>query len=163
MVRKLTAVLFVVFALLAVTSLATANETALKSGQSSVCENASWIAYNASETKGTSLVFNVGPIAYGWGKNVTRVLPPGGYQANALARRTTFTNKGPGEIVVNCQRQRTDRHDWKIDAGSGKTYQSDYHMDHVQPSTYIEPGLGMPEGTERGIGGVMGEKSELNR
>ena len=163
MVRKLIAVLSVAFVLLAFTSLAAANETILKSGQSGVCKNASWIAYNTSETKATNLVFNVGPIAYGWGKNVTRTLPPGGYQANALARKTTFTNKGPGNVVVNCQRQRRDRHDWKIDAGSGKTYQSNYHMDHVQPGTYIEPGLGMPEGTERGIGAVSGERSELNR
>jgi hypothetical protein len=163
MVRKLIAVLSVAFVLLAFTSLATANETVLKSGDSSVCENASWIAYNSSESKDTSLVFNVGPIAYGWGKDVTRVIPAGGYQANALAKKTTFTNKGPGDVVVNCQRQRYDRNDWKIDAGSGKTYQSNYHMDHVQPGTYIEPGLGMPDGTERGIGAVSGGRSELNR
>lgn len=163
MVRKLTAVLFVVFALLAVSSLATANETILKSGQSSVCENASWIAYNSSESQDTTLIFNVGPIAYGWGKDETREIPPGGYQANALAMKTTFSNKGPGDIVVNCQRQRFDRHDWKIDAGSGKTYQTNYHMDHVQPGTYIEPGLGQPDGTERGIGAVLGNRSEVNR
>lgn len=47
------------------------------------------------------------------------------------------------------------RHDWKIEAGAGKTYQSDYHMDHVQPGTYVEPGLGQPQGTERGIGAKM--------
>jgi len=163
MVRKLIAVLFVAFALLAFASLATANETTLKSGQSSICENASWIVYNTSESKETTLVFNVGPIAYGWGKDVPRQIPPGGYQANALAKKTKFTNEGPGDVVVNCQRQRYDRHDWKIDAGSGKTYQSNYHMDHVQPGTYIEPGLGMPEGTERGIGAISGGHSELNR
>lgn len=163
MVRKLSAVLFVAFALLAVTSLATANETTLKSGQSSVCENASWIAYNSSEDKETDLMFNVGPIAYGWGKDVVRTLAPGGYQANALTKKTTFTNKGPGDVIVNCQRQRFDRHDWKIDPGSGKTYQSNYHMDHVQPGTYIEPGLGQPDGTERGIGAVTGHRSEVNR
>jgi len=163
MVRKLIAVLFVAFALLAFTSLATANETTLKSGQSSICENASWIAYNTSEDQETTLVFNVGPIAYGWGKDVPRQIPPGGYQANALAKRTSFTNKGPGDVVVNCQRQRYDRHDWKMDSGSGKTYQSNYHMDHVQPGTYIEPGLGQPEGTERGIGGILGHRSESNR
>ena len=160
MVRKLTAVLFVAFVLLAVTSLATANETRLKAGQSSVCENASWVAYNTSETKATSLHFDIGPHGYNWGKLYKRVVPPGGYQAGALARKTSFKNNGPGDIVVNCQRQRFDRHDWKIDPGSGKTYQSDYHMDHVQPGTYIEPGLGQPEGTERGIGGVTGAKSE---
>jgi len=163
MVRKLIAVLFVVFALLAFVSLATANETTLKPGQSSVCENASWIAYNTDEVKDTDLVFNVGPIAYGWGKDVTRTIPPSGYQANAITKMTTFQNKGPGDVIVNCQRQRYDRHDWKIDAGSGKTYQSNYHMDHVQPGTYIEPGLGQPEGTERGIGAVLGHESEVNR
>ena len=163
MVRKLIAVLSVAFVLLAFTSLASANETTLKSGQSSVCENASWIAYNTSENKETSLVFNVGPIAYGWGKDATRVIPAGGYQANALVKKTVFTNKGPGDVVVNCQRQRYDRHDWKMDSGSGKTYQSNYHMDHVRPNTYIEPGLGVPDGTERGIGGVTGHQSEANR
>jgi hypothetical protein len=163
MVRKFTAVLSLAFVLLAFTSMATANETVLNPGQSSVCENASWIAYNSSESKDTNLVFNVGPIAYGWGKDVTRTIPAGGYQANALAKKTTFTNKGPGEVIVNCQRQRFDRHDWKIDAGSGKTYQSNYHMDHVRPNTYIEPGLGVPDGTERGIGAVSGHRSEVNR
>ena len=163
MVRKSIAVLFVAFAMLAVASLAAANETTLKSGQSSVCENASWIAYNTSESKDTALVFNVGPIAYGWGKDVPREIPPGGYQANAMAKSTSFTNKGPGEVIVNCQRQRFDRHDWKIDAGSGKTYQSNYHMDHVRPNTYIEPGMGIPDGTERGIGAVSGHRSEVNR
>ena len=117
MVRKSIAVLFVAFALLAFTSLATANETTLKSGQSSICENASWIAYNTSEDQETTLVFNVGPIAYGWGKDVPRQIPPGGYQANALAKKTSFTNKGPGDVIVNCQRQRYDRHDWKMDSG----------------------------------------------
>ena len=93
MVRKLIAVLSVAFVLLAFTSLASANETTLKTGQSSVCENASWIAYNTSESKETSLVFNLGPIAYGWGKNVTRQIAPGGYQANALAIKTVSPTK----------------------------------------------------------------------
>ncbi len=162
MVRKLMA-LAMVLAFAAVATTASANETLLKSGESGVCENASWIAYNTSEDQETTLVFNVGPIGYGWGKDVPRDIAPGGYQANALAKKTTFTNKGPGAVMVNCQRQRFDRHDWKIDAGSGKTYQSDYHMDHVQPNTYIEPGLGMPEGTERGIGAVMGHRGEIGR
>jgi len=163
MVRKFIAVLSVAFVLLAFTSLASANETTLKSGQSSVCENASWIAYNTSEDQDTALVFNLGPQAYGWGKDETRHIAPGGYQANALEKLTVFKNKGPGDVVVNCQRQRFDRHDWRIDAGSGKTYQSNYHMDHVRPNTYIEPGLGIPEGTERGIGAVSGHRSEVNR
>ncbi|MBT5257712.1 MAG: hypothetical protein HOL75_02225, partial [Nitrospina sp.] len=83
--------------------------------------------------------------------------------ANAIAQKTVFKNKGPGNVSVNCQRQRFDRHDWKIDAGSGKTYQSDYHMDHVTPGSYIEPGFGMPQGTERGLFSNMGNKSERNR
>jgi hypothetical protein len=36
-------------------------------------------------------------------------------------------------------------------------------MDHVTPGTYIEPGLGQPEGTERGIFGVSGAKKEIDR
>ncbi|MEE8206626.1 MAG: hypothetical protein V3T82_06730, partial [Nitrospinaceae bacterium] len=153
----------VAFAVLAFTSLATANETAVKSGGHSVCENASWIFYNTSETEAATVTFDIGPWGYNWGKKMTRVIAPGGYQAGAIAMRTDFWNKGPGVIVVNCQRQRFDRHDWKIDPGSQKTYQTNYHMDHVQPGTYIEPGLGQPEGTERGIWGVTGSKSELHR
>jgi hypothetical protein len=144
-------------------SITSANTTVLAAGQSSVCIQSSWIAYNTDESRDTSLVFNVGPIGYGWGKDVTRTLAPGGYQANAITQKTVFKNKGPGKVSVNCQRQRFDRHDWKIDAGSGKTYQSDYHMDHVTPGTYIEPGFGMPEGTERGLFSNMGSKRERNR
>ena len=146
-----------------VASMASANTTVLDAGQSSTCEQASWIAYNTDEQRDTQLTFNVGPIGYGWGKDVTRTLAPGGYQANALAQRTVFKNKGPGKVSVNCQRQRYDRHDWKIDPGSGKTYQSDYHMDHVTPGTYIEPGFGMPVGTERGLFSNMGHKNERDR
>ena len=56
----------------------------------------------------------------------------------------------------------------KIDAGSGKTYQPNYHMDHVRPGTYIEPGMGMEQGHERGLfsqrgGGFGGDISESNR
>lgn len=149
--RKSAISLFMVLAIVAVAAVANANEIAVKAGGSSVCENASWIVYNNSEQQSTEIVFNVGPIGYGWGKPMKRQLAPGGYQAGAIAMKTTFKNNGPGEISVNCQRQRTDRHDWKIDAGAGKTYQSDYHMDHVRPQTYIEPGLGMEEGHERGL------------
>ena len=163
MVRKMVAVAATVLAFVAVSTMASANETVLKSGESSVCENASWIAYNSSETDETTLEFNIGPHAYSWGKVYKREIPPGGYQTNAIAIRTTFENKGPGSVTVNCQRQRYDRHDWKIDAGAGKTYQSDYHLDHMRPMTYIEPGLGMPEGTERGISGVTGNKPEAYR
>ncbi len=163
MVRKLIAVLSLAFVLLAFTSLALANESAVKPGGHSICENASWIFYNTSETDATTVTFDIGPWGYNWGKKMTRVIAPGGYQAGSIAMRTDFWNKGPGIIVVNCQRQRFDRHNWKIDPGSHKTYQTDYHMDHVQPGTYIEPGLGQPLGTERGIAGVTGQKSETYR
>ncbi len=163
MLKKAVAVLAAGLVLVVFSSMATANETTLKAGGTSVCENASWIAYNTSESENTKLTFNVGPQAYHWGKDTTREIPPGGYQANALERKTTFKNQGPADVVVNCQRQRFDRHDWRIDAGSGKTYQSNYHMDHVQPGTYIEPGMGVPTGTERGIGAVSGHRSEANR
>lgn len=155
--------LFAILVFVAFAAAASANETLVKPGGATECIKASWIAYNVSETKETTLTFDIGPHAYSWGKTYTRTLAPGGYQTNAIAQRTVFKNKGPGELIVNCQRQRYDRNDWKIDAGSGKTYQSHYTMDHVQPFTYIEPGLGLPSGTERGIYGVAGEKSELNR
>ena len=163
MFRKTVVVLMAGLAFLAFTSLASANEQVLKSGSSTVCINAAWIVYNTSEDKATKVDFAIGPLGYTWDKRFTRTLPPGGSQGNALTKKTTFKNNGPGAVVVNCQRQRYDRNDWKIDPGSGKTYQSDYHMDHVQPGTYIEPGLGQPEGTERGIYGVTGHKSESNR
>ena len=165
--RKIVLALTVAVAFMFLASVASANVTTLKAGEKGVCEKASWIAYNQDEQKDTKLRFNVGPIGYGWGKDVTRTLAPGGFQANALARRTVFLNKGPGLVTINCQHQATDFfHDWKIDAGSGKTYQSDYRMDHVRPGTYIEPGLGQPLGTERGIfggqgtgdGGAVGER-----
>ena len=61
---------------------------------------------------------------------------------------------------MNCQkRDNNAAHDWKIDPGSHKTYQVDYHMDHVRPSTYIEPGMGQPEGTERGLFSQRGDSS----
>lgn len=161
--RKSVVALSVAVAFLFLATFASANVTNLSAGESGVCENASWVVYNQDEVRDTTVVFNVGPIGYGWGKDVSRSIAPGGYQANAMAKKTTFTNKGPGVVTVNCQRQRFDRHDWKIDAGSGKTYQSDYHMDHVTPGTYIEPGYGMPEGTERGIFSVGGQASERNR
>ena len=161
--NKTVTALTLVVAFMFVATISSANTTTLKAGQSSVCIQASWVAYNTDEQKDTQLQFNVGPIGYGWGKDVTRTLAPGGYQANAIAQKTVFKNKGPGNVSVNCQRQRFDRHDWKIDPGSGKTYQSDYHMDHVTPGTYIEPGFGMPVGTERGLFSNMGHKNERDR
>ena len=155
--------LFTVFALFSFVAFASANEVVVKAGGKSICENASWIVYNLSETDDTDITFDIGPHAYAWEKLFKATLSPGGYESNAIAMHSIITNKGPADISVNCQRQRFDRHDWKIDPGSGKTYQSDYHLDHVRPGTYIEPGMGMPEGTERGIYGVSGDVSESIR
>ncbi len=163
MLRKAVVSLVAVFAVVAFVSVASANVSVLKAGESSVCENASWIAYNVSETDETTLEFDIGPHAYSWGKVYKVAIPPGGYETNAMAKKTTFKNAGPGQVSVNCQRQRFDRHDWKIDPGSGKTYQSNYHLDHVVPGTYIEPGYGMELGHERGIGSVLGHSGELGR
>ena len=157
-------ILITVVAFLFVVGSANAATSTIKPGESVNCIDAGWVATNLSEEQDTVLQFDVGPIGYGWGKTAARTLAPGGYQANALARKTVFHNKGPGTVSVNCQRRATDFfHDWKIDAGSGKTYQSDYHMDHVTPGTYIEPGYGMPIGTERGIFAVGGDKRERDR
>ena len=162
--KKTLLALTVAVAFMFVASIASAAVNVLAAGQSTTCEKAGWVATNQDEKRSTQLVFNVGPIGYGWGKDVTRTLAPGGYQANALAQRTVFKNKGPGKVTINCQRRATDFfHDWKMDAGSGSTYQPDYHSDHVAPGTYIEPGLGMPEGTERGIFGVSGHVKERDR
>jgi hypothetical protein len=163
MVKKSLVALATAMVVMAFAVSVSANVTQLKAGETTVCENASWIVYNTSEDKETTLEFNPGPIGYSYGKVISRAIAPGGYQAEAITMKTSFKNVGPGDVSVNCQRQRYDRHDWKIDAGAGKTYQSDYHMDHVRPNTYIEPGLGQPEGTERGLGAVGGQASEANR
>ena len=164
LMKKTVIALTAAVAFMFVASISSAATTTLAAGQQGICDNAGWIAYNLDEVKDTQLVFNVGPIGYGWGKDVTRTLAPGGYQANALARRTVFKNKGPGLVSVNCQsRDRSFFHDWRIDPGSGKSYQVDYHMDHVTPGTYIEPGFGMPDGTERGIFGGQGHVKERDR
>ncbi len=163
MIRRTTSVIIAALALFAFASVAVANVTTLKAGESSVCEDASWIIYNVSESAETNVQFDIGPHAYGWGKWYKRDLAPGGYQTNAIAVKTDFKNNGPGNVQVNCQRQRFDRHDWRIDAGSGKTYQSDYHLDHVRPGTYVEPGLGLPSGTERGIFSNQNQKPEYQR
>jgi len=155
--------LITVFVLFSFVAFASANEFVVKAGGKGICENASWIVYNLSETDDTDITFDIGPHAYAWEKLFKATLPPGGYETNAIAPHSIITNKGPADISLNCQRQRFDRHDWKIDAGSSKTYQSNYHMDHVRPGTYIEPGMGMPEGTERGIFSVDGQKRENER
>jgi hypothetical protein len=84
-------ILAVVFMFVA--SISSASKTTLSAGQTGVCIQASWVAYNQDEEKDTQLQFNVGPIGYGWGKNVTRTLAPGGFQANAIAQKTVFKNK----------------------------------------------------------------------
>ena len=159
--KKTVSALTLTVAFIFVASISSAATTTIAAGQSTVCVQSSWIAYNTDEQKDTQLRFNVGPIGYGWGKDVVRTLAPGGYQANAIAQKTVFKNKGPGKVSVNCQRRATDFfHDWKVDPGSGKSYQPNYTMDHVTPGTYIEPGYGQPEGTERGLfGGAGGTRS----
>ena len=158
--KKTVLALTVAVAFMFLATISSAAISVLDAGASGTCEKAGWVATNQSEQKDTQLVFNVGPIGYGWGKDVTRTLAPGGFQANALAQRTVFKNKGPGKVTINCQRRATDFfHDWKVDTNS-ITYQPDYHMDHVTPGTYIEPGFGQPEGTERGLfGGAGGARS----
>ena len=158
--KKIVVSLSVAVAFMFLATISSAAIQVLDAGASGICEKAGWVATNQSEQKDTKLVFNVGPIGYGWGKDVTRTLAPGGYQANALAQRTVFKNKGPGKVTINCQRRATDFfHDWKVDTNS-LTYQPNYSMDHVSPGTYIEPGLGQPLGTERGLfGGAGGARS----
>ncbi len=151
--RKTVVTLLAVFFVFSV-SVASANVSTIKAGASADCLRASWNIENLNESKATTVHIDIGILAYSWTKNFDRTLEPGGFLSNALEGKTTFTNKGPGDISLNCQRSRVEnanRHEWKKDAGSQKTYQSDYHLDHVQPGTYIEPGMGQPEGTERGL------------
>ncbi|MFQ5672052.1 MAG: hypothetical protein ACE5G9_03080 [Nitrospinales bacterium] len=163
MIKKTSTIIFAALVLLAFSTLASANVSIVKPGGQTTCENASWVVYNLSEDSETSIQFDIGPYAYAWDKVWNRTLPPGGFQTNAIAVKSSISNKGPGDIQVNCQRKRFDSHDWKIDAGSGKTYQPNYHLDHVRPSTYIEPGLGLEPGYERGLFGTQGEKPEYKR
>ncbi|MBI4389153.1 MAG: hypothetical protein HY580_03150 [Nitrospinae bacterium] len=156
MVRKTVVSIFTALAFVAFGASAYANVNVVKKGESSTCENASWIVYNLSETEDTNVSFDIGPFGMAWEKVFKVAIPAGGYETNPIAMKSIIKNEGPGDVTVNCQRQLFDRHDWKIDAGAGKTYQSNYQMDHVVPQTYIEPGFGLPEGTERGIGGVIG-------
>jgi len=135
-------------------SVASANVSTVKAGGKATCLNASWVIENLDETKGTTVHINVGTLGYSWNKNFDRTLEAGGFLANSLEPKSTFQNKGPGDISLNCQRTRVEnanRHEWKKDAGSQKTYQTNYHLDHVRPGTYIEPGMGQPIGTERGL------------
>ena len=164
--RKIVITLAAVFFVFSV-SVASANVSTVKSGGKSTCLNASWVIENLDETKGTTVHINVGTLGYSWNKNFDRTLEPGGFLANSMEQKTTFDNKGPGDITLNCQRSRVEnanRHEWKKDAGSQKTYQSNYHLDHVRPGTYIEPGMGQPEGTERGLfSQTSGQQGEVAR
>tara|TARA_B100000686_G_C16721367_1_gene935158 strand:+ start:1092 stop:1589 length:498 start_codon:yes stop_codon:yes gene_type:complete len=164
--RKIVLTLAAVFFVFSV-SVASANVSTVKSGGKSTCLNASWVIENLDETKGTTVHINVGTLGYSWNKNFDRTLEPGGFLANSMEQKTTFDNKGPGDITLNCQRSRVEnanRHEWKKDAGSQKTYQSNYHLDHVRPGTYIEPGMGQPEGTERGLfSQTSGQQGEVAR
>ena len=164
MLKKLT-VIFAVLAFVGFAVSANANVSTIKSGGTGVCENASWVVYNLSETKETKITFDLGPHAYAWKKIWKKTLPPGGFVTAAIHPRSTIVNKGPGAIQMNCQRKRYDSHDWKVDQGAGMTYQPNYHLDHVKPGTYIEPGMGQPEGTEgRGLfGGVSSQQPEWQR
>jgi hypothetical protein len=162
MVRN-TSVLAVAAFLLFSTS-AYANVSVVKKGESTTCENASWVVYNLNESGDANVEFDAGPQQMAYQKLFKVVIPAGGYETNAITMKSVIKNVGPGDISVNCQRQLFDRHDWKIDAGSGKTYQNQYHLDHTTPQTYIEPGYGQPLGTEgRDVFGITGNRSEANR
>ena len=151
--RKTVLALLAVFFIFSV-SVASANVSTVKAGQKADCLRAGWVIENLSETQDTTVHIHLGTLAYSWTKNFNRTLPPGDFLANAANNKATFTNKGPADISLNCQRSRmenSNRHEWKKDAGSQKTYQQNYHLDHVTPGTYIEPGMGQPQGTERGL------------
>ena len=151
--RKNIVTLLAVFFVFSV-SVASANVSVVKAGSKADCIRAGWVIENLSETQATTVHIHLGTVAYSWKKNFDRTIAPGDFLANAANNKATFTNKGPADISLNCQRTRVEnsnRHEWKKDPGSQKTYQSNYHLDHVRPGTYIEPGMGQPEGTERGL------------
>ena len=151
--RKNIVTLLAVFFVFSV-SVASANVSTVKAGGKADCLRAGWVIENLSETQSTTVHIHLGTVAYSWNKNFDRTIPPGDFLANAANNKASFTNKGPADISLNCQRTRVEnsnRHEWKKDPGSQKTYQSNYHLDHVRPGTYIEPGMGQPEGTERGL------------
>ena len=164
--RKNIVTLLAVFFVFSV-SVASANVSTVKAGSKADCLRAGWVIENLSETKSTTVHIHLGTVAYSWTKNFDRTIPPGDFLANAANKKASFSNKGPAAISLNCQRTRVEnsnRHEWKKDAGSQKTYQQNYHLDHVRPSTYIEPGMGQPEGTERGLFSVRdGQTIESQR
>ena len=107
MIRKTGTVIFTVLAFLVFAALASANVTSIKAGGSSVCLDASWAVYNLSETEEANITFDIGPFSYAWEKKWNRTLPPGGIQTNAIAPKSIITNKGPGIVQINCQRNMT--------------------------------------------------------
>jgi len=164
--RKNIVTLLAVFFVFSV-SVASANVSTVPAGGKADCLRAGWLIENLSETQSTTVHIHLGTVAYSWNKNFDRTIPPGDFLANAANKKASFTNKGPAAISLNCQRSRVEnsnRNEWKKDAGSQKTYQPNYHLDHVKPSTYIEPGMGQPEGTERGLFSVRdGQNRESER
>ena len=164
--RKNIVTLLAVFFVFSV-SVASANVSTVPAGGKADCLRAGWLIENLSETQATTVHIHLGTVAYSWNKNFDRTIPPGDFLANAANKKASFTNKGPAAISLNCQRTRVEnsnRYEWKKDAGSQKTYQPNYHLDHVTPSTYIEPGMGQPEGTERGLFSVRdGQNRESER
>ena len=164
--RKNIVTLLAVFFVFSV-SVASANVSTVPAGGKADCLRAGWLIENLSETQATTVHIHLGTVAYSWNKNFDRTIPPGDFLANAANKKASFSNKGPAAISLNCQRTRVEnsnRYEWKKDAGSQKTYQPNYHLDHVKPSTYIEPGMGQPEGTERGLFSVRdGQNRESER
>ena len=164
--RKNIVTLLAVFFVFSV-SVASANVSTVPAGGKADCLRAGWLIENLSETQATTVHIHLGTVAYSWNKNFDRTIPPGDFLANAANKKASFSNKGPAAISLNCQRSRVEnsnRNEWKKDAGSQKTYQPNYHLDHVKPSTYIEPGMGQPDGTERGLFSVRdGQNRESER
>ena len=164
--RKNIVTLLAVFFVFSV-SVASANVSTVPAGGKADCLRAGWLIENLSETQSTTVHIHLGTVAYSWNKNFDRTIPPGDFLANAANKKASFSNKGPAAISLNCQRTRVEnsnRYEWKKDAGSQKTYQPNYHLDHVRPSTYIEPGMGQPDGTERGLFSVRdGQNRESER
>ena len=106
---------FFVFSIFSVT-IASAGVSTIAAGESSVCLRAGWNIVNLSEDKETKVHINVGPIGYSWNKNFDRTLAPGGFLSHASQPKSTFDNKGPGDIELNCQKQDSQAlHDFDFD------------------------------------------------
>ncbi len=91
--------IFTVFAVMAFVAVANANVNVVQPGGQSVCENASWKVDNLSETEETVITYNLGPIAYGWGKDEEVSLAPGGFETNAMAKKSVITNKALEQLL----------------------------------------------------------------